>query len=160
MNYLLSPSSGKVIFINYYPKSNIIHIGIFLNIFDNHNQYVPIDSSVLSIQYMPGKLLPAFLNGTGHNNEKMTYNLYNDKIGLYYIQQIAGVIFRRVMPFVKPGEYVEQGDKLGKILFGSRVDLFIPMVAITNTKERIRYNNLISVGKKLIGGKTIIGLYD
>ena len=60
----------------------------------------------MSIRYTPGKLLPAFLNGTGQNNEKMTYNMYNDQIGLYTIQQIAGMIFRRIVPYVQPHQYL------------------------------------------------------
>ena len=157
---LLSPASGQVILINYYPEANVIHIGIFLQLWDNHTQYIPINSEVMSIYYTPGKLLPAFLNGTGQNNEKMTYNLYNDQIGLYTIQQIAGMIFRRTISYAQPNQYLPQGSKLGKILFGSRVDIYIPMVTESIDNRQLRYNNFLNVGQKINAGKTIIGFYN
>lgn len=155
-----SPASGQVILINYYPETNIIHIGIFLQLWDCHTQYMPIDSEVMKIYYTPGKLLPAFLNGTGQENEKMTYNLWNNDIGPYIIQQIAGVIFRRLISYVEPGQYLPQGSKLGKILFGSRVDLYIPMTSNNSNYQKISYKNLLSMGQKINAGKTIIGFYN
>ena len=157
----LSPASGQIIILDLYPTSNILHIGIFLQLWDNHTQYFPVDSEVLKIDYSPGKLLPAFLNNVGQENEKMTYSLYNEQIGLYCIQQIAGMIFRRLISNVKPSQYRPQGSKLGRILFGSRVDIYIPIITVPDANNRrLNYKNLLRMGQKIEAGKTIIGFYD
>lgn len=155
-----SPASGQVILIDYYPTSNIIHIGIFLQLWDNHTQYIPVNSDVVGIYYTPGKILPAFLNRVGRENERMTYKLWNNQIGIYTIEQIAGMLFRRIVPYVKPGQYLPQNSKLGKILFGSRVDIYLPAISTGRAQQKTSFKNLLRVGQKISAGKTIIGFYD
>ena len=76
------------------------------------------------------------------------------KVNFTGLTSTAGMLFRRIVLYVKPGQYLPQNSKLGKILFGSRVDIYIPIIAITKDRKKI------SVGQKISAGKTIIGFYE
>ena len=106
---------------------------------------MPIDASILSINYIPGKFLNATLDKSSRENERnIIYAKKNEDC--FYVVQIAGLIARRIVCNLKNNQTVIKGERIGIIKFGSRVDLYLPK----------NYNILISKGQRVIGGETII----
>ena len=150
---VVSPADGLVTFIgesknpleNNLDKNEYIKISIFLSIFDVHVNRMPIDASILSINYIPGKFLNATLDKSSKENERnIIYAKKNENY--FYVVQIAGLIARRIVCNLKKNQEVIKGERIGIIKFGSRVDLYLPK----------NYNILISKGQRVIGGETII----
>ncbi len=150
---VVSPADGQVTYIgesnspleNNLDKKNYTKISIFLSIFDVHVNRMPIDASILSINYIPGKFLNATLDKSSKENERnIIYAKTNEDY--FYIVQIAGLIARRIVCNLKNNQTVIKGERIGIIKFGSRVDLYLPK----------NYNILISKGQRVIGGETII----
>ena len=150
---IVSPADGLVTFIgteknpleNNLDKNNYTKVSIFLSIFDVHVNRMPVDASISSINYIPGKFLNATLDKSSKENERniIYAKKNNDNI---YIVQIAGLIARRIVCNIKNNQEVIKGDRIGIIKFGSRVDLYLPQ----------NYNILISKGQRVLGGETII----
>lgn len=127
-NIFYSPSSGYVRDISI--QNENITISLFLNLFDNHTQYIPINSLLLSSVKKNGMFLPAYKEHS-INNEKIIHTFYNKRFDfLYTVTQITGLFTRRIVSFIKENTDLESGDKLGLILLGSRVDISIPLSKI------------------------------
>jgi len=150
---VVSPADGLVTFIgesknpleSNLDKNNYTKISIFLSIFDVHVNRMPIDASILSINYIPGKFLNATLDKSSKENERnIIYAKKNEDY--FYIVQIAGLIARRIVCNLKNNQEVIKGERIGIIKFGSRVDLYLPK----------NFNILISKGQRVVGGETII----
>jgi len=150
---VVSPADGLVTYIgttkspieNNLDNNNYTKISIFLSVFDVHINRMPLDASISSINYIPGKFLNATLDKSSAENERnIIYAKKNEEN--FYIVQIAGLIARRIVCNLKNNQEVLKGDRIGIIKFGSRVDLYLPQ----------NYNILISKGQRLIGGETII----
>ena len=151
-NVFLSPVDGKVISITNVNDPEIGEskkIAIFLSVFDVHRQWVPLDGKVVNTFYNPGKFFGAYKNKSSLKNEQTSIIFNDSKSNSFKIKQIAGFIARRIVNHMKPDLQVEQGQKLGFIKFGSRVDLFLPK----NIKIKTDLNC------KVIGGETIIAEY-
>lgn len=129
-------------------KKNYTKISTFLSVFDVHIQRLPTKGKVEKIEYFEGKFLNATLDKSSEENERLTITLKNSK-GSIYVTQIAGLIARRIMCYVKENENVEQGEQYGIIKFGSRVDISFPENYIT----------AVSIGQRCVGGETIMA-YD
>ncbi len=152
-NVVVSPADGLVTFIgdskcpleNNLDKNNYTKISIFLSIFDVHVNRMPIDASISSINYIPGKFLNATLDKSSKENERNIIHAKKNNDDIYLVQ-IAGLIARRIVCNLKNNQAVIKGERIGIIKFGSRVDLYLPK----------NYNILISKGQRVIGGETII----
>lgn len=147
-NIIVSPCDGKVVSIQ---KINAVttHVAIFLNIFDCHIQWCPIDGVVKSVVHKKGRFHPAYMLNKSKYNERTETIIYLPQIDdEIKVVQIAGQVARRIVNNVKPNEDVQRGDQLGMIKLGSRVDLFIP-------HNHVKL--LIHMGDRLIGNKTIFG---
>ncbi|MDC0861482.1 phosphatidylserine decarboxylase [Alphaproteobacteria bacterium] len=129
-------------------KKNYTKISTFLSVFDVHIQRLPTKGKVEKIEYFEGKFLNATLDKSSEENERLTITLKNPK-GSIYITQIAGLIARRIMCYVKEKDNIEQGEQYGIIKFGSRVDVSFPE----------NYVTAVSVGQRCVGGETVIA-YD
>ncbi len=150
---IVSPADGLVTYIgnaknplqNNLDKKNYTKISIFLSIFDVHVNRMPVDASIISINYIPGKFINATLDKSSTENERnIIYAKKNDDN--FYLVQIAGLIARRIVCNLKNNQKVIKGDRIGIIKFGSRVDLYLPD----------NYNILISKGQRVVGGETIL----
>jgi len=122
-----SPSQGYIrnISTDKDNKDNL-NISLFLNLFDNHTQYIPVKSTLISSIKKNGIFLPAYEEHS-INNEKIINTLYNKEYNFYYkITQITGLLTRRIVVFAKKNDLLEPGDHLGLILLGSRIDISIP----------------------------------
>jgi phosphatidylserine decarboxylase len=129
-NIFYSPTQGYVKDINL-DKENL-NISLFLNLFDNHTQYIPVKSTLFSSIKKNGAFLPAYKEHS-INNEQITHTLYNKEYDFYYnVTQITGILTRRIVVFAKKDTLLEPGDQLGLILLGSRVDISIPLSKVRN----------------------------
>ena len=146
----LSPADGRIISVTDYIDPDIgksIKIAIFLSFFNVHRQWVPIESIVLQTFYNPGRFFGAYRNKASMNNEQTSIIFKDNNNNIFKIKQIAGFVARRIVNHMNPNEEVEQGEKLGFIKFGSRVEIIIPD----------NFNIKIKKGMKVKGCKTIIG---
>jgi len=141
---VLSPCDGTVLEVSEESGHKIVRV--FLSVFNVHLQRSPVEGSVKSVVYTPGKFLPADNPSAHLLNENNIITIESPK-GNFIVKQIAGILARRVVSWVKAGDRIEQGQKIGFIKFGSQVDLFMPVGAKIDVK----------LGDKVYGGKTIIG---
>ncbi len=149
-NKFVSPADGKIVQILETEDTDLgksILISIFLSVFNVHRQRAPFSSIVISSKYNPGKFLAAFNNKASSENEQTEIFFDAGNNQKYKIKQIAGLIARRIINYMKPNMKVRRGDNLGFIRFGSRVDILVP----SNFKIDV------TLGQKVIGGETIIG---
>lgn len=153
-NLLVSPADGKIISI----KDNILHpiskepskmISIFLSLTDVHINRIPIGGKISFIKYHKGKFLAAFNPKAVELNEKYVFDV-DSKFGLIRVQQVAGIIARRLVCNLQLNNLVKAGEKFGLMKFSSRIDLIIPM-------KHLKIN--IRINKKVRGGETIIGKF-
>ncbi|MEA1886257.1 MAG: phosphatidylserine decarboxylase family protein [Bacteroidota bacterium] len=128
---ILVSADGKVVAIeeleeNEYFKDRRLQVSVFMTIFDVHRNTYPISGTVKYIKYQPGKFFNASLPKSSIYNERTTVVIETEEGLEIMIRQIAGLIARRIVTNAKPGMKVKQGDELGFIKFGSRVDVFLP----------------------------------
>ena len=151
---LLSPADGTVVQIERRADGSKgicqgVKVSIFLSLFDAHVNRSPIGCQLDTKHYYRGKFLPAFLSKAGLRNEKMDYNLIDKNGRALVVTQIAGFIARRIVSFVNDGERVKQGQKIGFIRFGSRVEMIIPNSYRLQVKE----------GQKVRAGESVVAIY-
>jgi phosphatidylserine decarboxylase len=143
---VVAPADGKLIMMTEVDEPGFIggkalRLSIFMNVFNVHVNRYPIDGTVKYVHYNPGKFLNAAAEKSSLENEQSSVGI---QLGSYKIlvRQIAGLIARRIVTYSKPGQIVKQGDRMGMIRFGSRVDVFIP----TNSKLRASLNQATTAG--------------
>lgn len=151
-NILVSPADGKVIGIDTVPNHPFIggpavKISIFLSVFDVHINRIPADGKIDFVKYNPGKFFAAFEDKASEANEQTEIGMTAVSGQRLVFKQIAGLIARRIVCRLHPGDRAVAGDRFGMIRFGSRTELFVP----ADTKLEI------SLGQHLAGGKSVIG---
>lgn len=128
------------------PAGPVTRISIFMSVFDVHINRAPIAGTVRRLVYIPGKFVNADLDKASEENERQ-HILIERSDGLAIgFTQIAGLIARRIVPFVKPGDTLAKGQRVGLIRFGSRVDVYLP----AGTEPSVL------MGQKIIAGETIL----
>ena len=144
---LVSPADGLITNISEYKdgKKTYTKVSIFLSVFNVHIQRLPASGEIKKIDYIEGKFINATLDKASEENERLRLTLKSGS-NIIYITQIAGLIARRIICYLKTNEKVNQGDRYGVIKFGSRVDIEFPN----------SYSLMVSVGQQCIGGETII----
>ena len=150
---LVSPADGKVVDIsrveeNRFLNKPAIKVSIFLDVFNVHVNRVPTAGKIIDISYNHGKFLNAGFPKASLENEQNALIIETTSGKKIVCIQIAGLIARRIVCWSKQGDRMDRGERFGLIRFGSRVDLFLP------TETEIR----ISVGDKVKGGETVLGL--
>lgn len=121
-------------------------VSIFMSVFDVHINRSPIAGTIRRIAYIPGKFLNADLDKASEDNERQHFLVERDDGVSIAFTQIAGLVARRIMSFVKEGDRVASGERIGLIRFGSRVDVFLP--AGTGSQ--------VLLGQRTIAGETVI----
>ena len=149
---VVSPADGKVIEIsevyeNDFLKKDVIKISVFMSVFNVHVNRVPMDGKAVDISYFPGKFFVASLDKASSENEQNRIVIENGGTKILVVQ-IAGIVARRIVSYVKEGDVLKKGSRFGLIRFGSRLDLYLPM----DTKITV------SVGDKVKGGESIMGV--
>ena len=145
----VSPADGKIVQIRSIVDSDIGKanlVSIFLNVFNVHVNRTPVRGSISEVQHKKGKFLAAFNHSASDENEQSNIHI-NSTEGLIKVKQIAGLLARRIRCYVKKGSHLNTGDKLGFIMFGSRVDIILPDTITLR----------VNLGQKVKGGESIIG---
>jgi len=142
-NLILSPCNGTVLEVSENNTEKVIRV--FLSVLDVHLQRSPISGKVLSVEYKPGKFLKAMEPEAHLVNEQNIITIQNEN-GIYLVKQIAGILARRCVAWVKPGDILKTGDKIGVIKFSSQVDLHTPK----NCEIQVK------TGDKVVSGITIL----
>ena len=128
-------------------EGDYTRVSIFMSVFDVHINRAPISGRVKRIAYVPGKFINADLDKASEDNERQHLLIEGSdgiKVGF---TQIAGLVARRILAFVREGDMVEAGQRVGLIRFGSRVDVYLP----AGTGPRVL------LGQRAIAGETVLG---
>jgi len=152
-NYLVSPADGLVLQVEDSdgPKELNLEgkkfkkVSIFMNVFDCHVNRTPCSGKVTEILYKPGKFLNASLDKASEDNERNYYRISNSNGEDIIVVQIAGLIARRIVCEVTENSELKQGERIGMIRFGSRVDIYFE-----------NYNPVVKVNQKTIAGETLL----
>jgi phosphatidylserine decarboxylase len=149
---VLSPADGRVLVagpadVNAAPPGEWKQISIFLSPTDVHVNRSPVTGHVTKVDFRKGKYLPAYHKDAAATNERSEVWVQRGENTVVF-RQIVGILARRVVCRVQPGEELKAGDRFGIMKFGSRMDVFLPPTADLKVK----------VGDKVIGGVTVIAV--
>ena len=152
-NFLVSPADGEVIKVEEVngPKElglevrKFKKISIFMNVFDCHVNRTPCSGKIEEILYKPGKFLNASLDKASEDNERNYYRIKDNQGNQIIVVQIAGLIARRIVCESNKDQEITQGDRIGMIRFGSRVDIYYE-----------NYEPLVKIGQRAISGETLL----
>ena len=147
---VIAPADGKVVLISDVDEPAFMggkahRVSIFMNVFNVHVNRYPVSGVVRYVQYNAGKFLNAAAEKSSLENEQMSVGIETAR-GRVLTRQIAGLIARRIVTYSKAGESVQQGDRMGLIRFGSRVDVFVPVSATVRVK----------IGEMTVAGTSVI----
>ena len=152
-NYLTSPADGRISSISEVKgpvelgldSKQFTRVSIFMNVFDCHVNRSPSNGEIEEIFYKPGKFLNASLDKASEENERNYFKIKDDTNENIVVVQIAGLIARRIVTQVQKTQKIKQGERLGMIRFGSRVDIYFS-----------RRNTMVKVGQNVIAGESLI----
>ncbi len=131
-NAVLAPADGRVVKVEKardpYTDRDTLLISVFMNVFNVHSNRAPVDATVERVEYSRGSFVNADLDKASTENERnaMVLRLNGERIT---VVQVAGLIARRILCYVKAGDRVARGQRYGFIRFGSRVDVYLPLTA-------------------------------
>ncbi len=149
---VIAPADGRVVSVADVDEPAFLHsaatrVSIFMNVFDVHVNRYPVTGTVRYVHYNRGKFLHAAAEKASLENEQMSVGLVSGaRQHRVLVRQIAGLIARRIANYSREGESVEQGDRMGIIRFGSRVDVLLPRAA----------EILVRPGDRTHAGKTLL----
>lgn len=149
---VLSPADGRIVAVERvndpYVQREAIKVSVFMNVFNVHSNRSPVDGTVQQIWYFPGKFVNADLDKASTENERNAVWLKTANGTDITSVQVAGLIARRILCYVKAGEALTRGQRYGFIRFGSRVDVYLPLDA----------NVRVSIGDKVSATTTILAV--
>ena len=147
---VLSPADGRVIKVERtqdpYGQREAILVSVFMNVFNVHSNRSPVDGTVQKVQYFPGKFLNADLDKASTHNERNAVVLTTNDGQTVTFVQVAGLIARRILCYIKVGDVLTRGQRYGFIRFGSRVDVYLPLTATVK----------VAIGDKVSATTTIL----
>ncbi|MDB6109684.1 MAG: phosphatidylserine decarboxylase related protein [Pedosphaera sp.] len=156
-NLIISPAHGKVDIIDQITEPKFMggpchRISIFLSVFNVHVQNAPVSGKLTFYEYNVGQFLNALKADSAVHNENLLLGIETSeprghKVG---VRLIAGVLARRIVPFVNVGEEVVRGERISLIQFGSRTDLYLPLSAKINVK----------LNDRVVGGETVMATFE
>ena len=149
---VLSPADGRIVAVERvndpYVQRDAIKVSVFMNVFNVHSNRSPVDGTVQQVRYYPGKFVNADLDKASTENERNAVWLKTASGSDITSVQVAGLIARRILCYVKAGDKLTRGQRYGFIRFGSRVDVYLPLNA----------NVKVSIGDKVSATTTILAL--
>ena len=150
---VVSPADGRVSLITTavpppeleLSSEPMTRVSVFMNVFDCHVNRSPVSGRILQVLYTPGLFLNADLDKASEDNERnaLVIDTGSAKVG---VVQIAGLVARRIVSFVKSGDALTTGERFGLIRFGSRLDIFVPLNAQV----------LVGLGQTAVAGETVL----
>ena len=160
---VLSPADGRICLIQDVPlpeelkpeetsledwnKETFTRVSVFMSVFNVHVNRMPTAGTIVRKAYVPGKYLNASLDKASKDNERCAYLIETLEGVRYGVVQIAGLVARRIVPFVEEGAVLGQAERFGLIRFGSRLDVYLPKGA----KSEVR------LGQIMVAGETVLG---
>jgi phosphatidylserine decarboxylase len=159
---IIAPADGLITLIERVPvprelagpdglgDAPLVRISIFMSVFDVHINRTPIAGTIRQVVYISGKFLNADLDKASEENERQHIVVEGRDGRRIGFTQIAGLIARRIVPFVKPGDMVAAGQRIGLIRFGSRVDVYLPDDIAPQ----------VALGQRSVAGETVLGRPD
>lgn len=130
---VLSPADGRIVAVeraqDVYAQREAIKVSVFMNVFNVHSNRSPVDGTVQQVQYFPGKFINADLDKASTENERNAVVIRTAGGQTVTAVQVAGLIARRILCYVKAGDMLTRGQRYGFIRFGSRVDVYVPLTA-------------------------------
>ncbi len=149
----VSPANGRVTIIDEIEEPEYMggpcrRISVFLSVFDVHVQKTPVSGVIEHLEYHPGEFLNALKPESATRNENYLIGIASsenpgERVG---VRLIAGVIARRIVPWITQEDTVQRGERISLIQFGSRCDLYVPLSAVVT----------VNIGDKVVGGETIL----
>jgi phosphatidylserine decarboxylase len=150
-----APADGKVVAIaenlveQRFLEKPCTRVSIFMSPLNVHVNRVPVDGTVVAVEHSEGRFHAAFLDKASEDNERNAVVVEDPRGERVLFVQIAGQLARRIVCNVAPGDHVRRGERYGMIMFGSRLDLYLPQVVKLN----------VAIGQRVTAGETIIGSY-
>jgi len=144
-NGVVSPADGRVLAVN--RGREYTEVRIFMNVHDVHVNRMPYDGTVTAIKHISGGYVPAY-EKDADSNERVVMRI-DTELGEMRVVQIAGALARRIIPYVREGQRLKKGERIGLIRFGSRVDLVVPSRRVRVTAQ---------VGNRVKAGETSLGV--
>ena len=152
---LTSPADGRVVAVlddireERFIKGPCRRVSIFMSPLDVHVNRIPIDGTILDVRHQSGKFHAAFLDKASELNEQNAVLLEDPQGERVLFVQIAGQLARRIVCKIRPGDRVRRGERYGMIMFGSRVDIYVP--------PQLRIE--VKIGDRVSAGSSVIGVY-
>jgi phosphatidylserine decarboxylase len=151
---VVAPADGRVIGIDSAVRvpemtGPAARVSIFMSPLDVHVNRAPVSGRVTSVRYQPGRFHAAFSPKASPDNERNAIVIADERDERFLMVQIAGAMARRIVCYVLPEARVERGGRCGMILFGSRVDLYVPETVAVGVR----------VGDRLRAGESVVGVY-
>ena len=148
---ILSPADGRIVEIREMTEetsgNRATRVSIFLSLFDVHINRSPVQGLVEQVEYRSGEFLAAFKEAASEKNERNMLRIRDAEGRVFGVVQVAGLLARRIVCYVTEGDSLLRAQRFGLIMFGSRVDLFLPQGVELAVIE----------GQKVKGGRTVIG---
>jgi phosphatidylserine decarboxylase len=150
---ILAPADGRIVSIKPFPDwkgpfgESLVRVSIFLSVLDVHVNRAPISAVVNGVTHTPGRFVAAWGEVASAENEQTLIHFASPD-GDVWVKQIAGLLARRIVCRLQPGQKIGAGDRIGLIRFGSRVDCVLPATADLKVRR----------GQTVKGGSTILGV--
>lgn len=149
-NNVLSPADGRIVAVeevdDTYAHRRALKISVFMNVFNVHSNRAPVNGSVVSVDYFPGKFVNAALDKASLENERNAMVIRTASGHTVTAVQVAGLVAKRILCYAKPGDPLYSGQRYGFIRFGSRVDVYLPL----GSRPRV------SIGDKVSATSTVL----
>ena len=146
---VLSPADGRIVKVEIvrdpYANREALLISVFMNVFNVHSNRSSVQGTVQQVQYFPGSFVNADLDKASTENERNAVVIDSNGTTVTLVQ-VAGLIARRILCYVKPGDVLQRGQRYGFIRFGSRVDVYLPTDA----------QPLVAPGEKVSATTTVL----
>jgi phosphatidylserine decarboxylase len=147
---VVCPADGKIVAVGElddpYLKRRALRISIFMNVFNVHSNRIPVEGKLVERWYHRGRFFNAELDKASLENERNALWIQTNEEDDIVVVQVAGLIARRILCYVQPGERVGQGQRYGFIRFGSRVDVYLPV----GSRSRVALGDRVKGGCQLI----------
>lgn len=128
---VLSPADGRIVVVEEtrdpYADRDALKISVFMNVFNVHSNRSPVKGSIQAMNYFAGQFFNASLDKASLENERNAMVLHTPQGQVVTCVQVAGLVAKRILCYVKPGDHVYAGQRYGFIRFGSRVDVYLPL---------------------------------
>ena len=149
-NAVVSPADGRIVAVERvedpYAQREALKISVFMNVFNVHSNRIPIGGEIKSVDYFPGLFVNADLDKASTQNERNAIVIHTESGATVTAVQVAVLIARRILCYVKPSETVEKGQRYGFIRFGSRVDVYLPTDSVPK----------VAIGDKVSASSTVL----